>query len=516
MGKPIDTTPLPAFLRGQQNQKWTVAGALSELVDNSLGSGRGNADTVTIFHDTTHRVLSVLDNGVGMDAVGRLFQLGNTIGRSPGDIGLYGQGGTLAILWLPQEVKVYTMRNGMVSSYRMKWQEQFEAAHYFAVPDDWETATLANTPPKLLEYGHGTMIMAKLLPGRSFHASNVIRDLARTYAPAVRNGKIITWRTISGNKVREERSITDPFPLKEAVKTITFDITIEIDGDHLPVHGCIGIVEDLPHVQSVVSVGYGHRTIITTRDCYQSSDGDRRYAGTGVTGWLELGEGWQPYLATTKDAIHDQRAWDALMSYVFAKIEPLLKETEDDQFRIILDDIAMNLQLALNANINIEMTQEGTLPPGGRGSHGDETVSQPSPGDGKHPLTATEKDGEDAEKRQPATSELVLVRLSDREMQGALCSVEMQGDESVMGMINRDHECIQEALKAKPVNRMALNYMVTRELAGTIRANPKMMRRLFKPSLLRQIDEREEEIQERYIARILMDRVRTPVSEDAA
>lgn len=61
----FDTTPNPAFLRAMQNQKWTVAGAIAELIDNSLGSGRGNARRVQITHDPRHRCITVLDDGQG-------------------------------------------------------------------------------------------------------------------------------------------------------------------------------------------------------------------------------------------------------------------------------------------------------------------------------------------------------------------------------------------------------------------------------------------------------------------
>src|SRR5262245_29785536 len=92
-----DTTPKPAFLLAMQNQKWSVSGALAELVDNSFGSGRGNADYCAIIHRQRQRVIEVLDNGQGMEYLGRIFQLGNTIGRAPGDIGRYGSGGTMAL-----------------------------------------------------------------------------------------------------------------------------------------------------------------------------------------------------------------------------------------------------------------------------------------------------------------------------------------------------------------------------------------------------------------------------------
>jgi hypothetical protein len=43
-----------------------------------------------------------------MEAIGRLFQLDNTIGRVVGDIGVYGSGGIYALLWLADKVELAT------------------------------------------------------------------------------------------------------------------------------------------------------------------------------------------------------------------------------------------------------------------------------------------------------------------------------------------------------------------------------------------------------------------------
>ena len=105
----FDTTPRPSMLRGMQAQKWSVAGALSELVDNSFGPGRGNAAKVVITYSPKARTITVLDNGQGMEAIGRLFQLGSAPVRAPGDIGNYGFGGSFAVLWLARQVNIWTL-----------------------------------------------------------------------------------------------------------------------------------------------------------------------------------------------------------------------------------------------------------------------------------------------------------------------------------------------------------------------------------------------------------------------
>jgi hypothetical protein len=182
----FDTTPKPAFLLAMRNQRWSVQGALAELVDNGFGPGRGNARRVDIIHDTTNRLITVLDDGQGMESIGRLFQLGNTIGRCPGDIGLYGSGGTMAILWLASVVDVWSLKSGLVSHDSVDWLEQINRDTYPEISEEWETATPANTPAPLLSLGHGTMIRIKLSRERTTHSkqstARPIQDLCARFA----------------------------------------------------------------------------------------------------------------------------------------------------------------------------------------------------------------------------------------------------------------------------------------------------------------------------------------------
>ena len=378
----FDTTPKPAFLLAMRNQRWTVQGALSELVDNGFGPGRGNASRVEIIHDTTNRVITVLDDGQGMESIGRLFQLGNTIGRCPGDIGLYGSGGTMAILWLASVVDVWSLKSGVVSHDSVDWLEQINRDTYPEISEDWKTATPANTPAPLLTLGHGTMIRIKLSRERTLIPSNIRRDLFKTYAPALRIGKKLVWATATKGKTQEEIFLADPLIMPDdPARLINFDLTLEVRDEHLTVFGSIGMIDDLPLSQSLVSVGYGARVITKTRDCYSSPDGSLKFDGTGIAGWIQLGDGWQPYLSTTKDAVNDQPVWDALMGHIFTQIRPLLEKVQENVFDLTFSDIAVNLEQAFNSQskANIEVHYAKEFPPEdlpGTGGRGDEDNSR--------------------------------------------------------------------------------------------------------------------------------------------
>jgi hypothetical protein len=40
-------------------------------------------------------------------------------------------------------------------------------------------------------------------------------------------------------------------------------------------------------------IGYGHRIIRSATECFQSQDREEKYAGVGISGWLDLGDAWR-------------------------------------------------------------------------------------------------------------------------------------------------------------------------------------------------------------------------------
>ena len=191
----FDTTPKPYFLQAMRNQSWNMTGAIAELVDNSFGSGRGNAEICEVIYNPRQRTLAVVDNGIGTEAIGRLFQLGNTIGRTPGDIGMYGSGGhdghPLAChrgggVQPPQRPGLLR-QGGVVGALA---QNRFPQ-----ISDRWQKPTLSNCLPELLAHGHGTAIVMKIAPERGkINVSNIRRDLAKMYGPGIRAAEASSGR----------------------------------------------------------------------------------------------------------------------------------------------------------------------------------------------------------------------------------------------------------------------------------------------------------------------------------
>jgi hypothetical protein len=515
MTKLFNCTPKPAMLRSVQNERWNVSGALAELLDNSFGPGRGNATTVTVFHDPTARTLTVLDNGRGMDAIGRLFQHGNSIGHSIGDIGEYGAGGTKALLWLASRVSIWTLREQMIQHDNVIWKNWFNLDSFddANVSNDWRRANSSNTPSELLAIGHGTLIRMHLLPTRSLRVNNIVRDLARFYSTGLRKGRHIHWVTCRKGAPEDTTALADPFATpSEDSRTIIFDLVLEHHGEHLPVHGRAIFDENTPQSESRVQIGFGYRMIRSTADCFQSRDGEEKYAGIGVSGWLDLGEGWQPYLSTTKDAIDDAPLYGALMDHVFKSIKPLLQEAERKSFSVQFDDLAIGLEQALNSrtgDVVVKVgTEMGSLPTSNNPTDGPPTDL---PGLLREIPQSNGKPG-DSERTVAPSLAIIIYQESDAALEGALCQAGIRGSD-IFVAVNRDHTFVQEALKARPFNRMALNVMIVDELARAIVEidDGVLIKKIFHRDVASAIYGIEHNHhRSRIVARRLIDRVRDP------
>lgn len=500
----FDTTPEPRFLRGQQNVPWTIVGAMKECLDNSWGVGRGNANRVEMSYDKKTRQLSILDNGQGMEKVGHLFRLGATIGRTPNDIGEYGNGGTLAILWLFSRVDVWSLKNGKVSHVAMRWSDYFSSSDFPAVEDRWQTASLVNTPSRLLEFGHGTLIKGTLLYERgAFNAANTTRALAMAYAPATRAGKELVWIGDDG----EENYLSNPFPKFKAGQSEVIDMLLCPDDEiFLPVHGEIGIVDDLPLSASKIHVGFGNRVIMQTRDFFESVDGGERFNVSGVTGWIDLGDGWQPYLSTTKDSINDTPLYEKLREKIFEKIKPILQKVKTEKLKILLKGLALELNGALDPD---QCTQIRVRP------SGEETPERPEP-DPEREIKTRKKhrrfpkplpeDSSGVLKKQPVRTRLELSPLNDQEMEFRLCDAQRQGERVVI-FINEDHPDVKVSMEQKPINRVALAFLALRELARLLKQEKDLQEKVFNIRDFHKIEHVSEEIREGLIFRMLIDKV---------
>jgi Histidine kinase-, DNA gyrase B-, and HSP90-like ATPase len=500
-------TPKPSAMRAIQNQTWTTHGAIAELVDNSWGAGRGNASHVTITWDHKTRLLTVVDNGVGMTGLKDLFKLGETAGRTPNDIGEYGSGGTMAVAYLASSVWIWTMRDGQVAHAELHWNDVFNAKEFPIVPTIWKRATARNTPAALLAYGHGTCITLKVLRTRRVAESQIRRDLSALFAPGVRRGKKLAWVTAGQDLIW----LGDPMDGLTDISLIdlTLELTSAIGVRHLHVTGEIGRIEDLPIERSRIAVSYAHRVVKWTRDCFRHSSG-RSYPGVGVCGWIQLDDSWQGLYSTTKDDIDDAEAFQSLMDAIFEHIEPLLQRLKDERDFLLLDEITLELQA---------MFMSGRRTPA---TYGDESPDGPVIAGGPNGLGAGDSDGDGrfsgarrlegdrAGGTKDVISKLEIIHQTDKEMIGKLANaeVEIQLDDTtiVRAYVNKEHHVITVALEQHPVNRMALAVLIAQALAYKIIVHPKIVRAWFGPKQATYIETMPQDQQAPFIVRLLMDR----------
>lgn len=494
--KLFDTSPNPRFLRALQNQRWTASGAISELVDNSFGEGRGNANTVRITWDATHHVLTVLDNGNGMDALHRLFKLGDTVGRSPGDIGEYGAGGTWALIWLARSVSVWTMRDGKTAHAAVDWDEQIARDAFAEIDDSWRLASASNTPTELLEEGHGTLIRLHIPAKRKIHVGNVQKDLARSYGPALRYGRRLVWQTVGRGSTGEIKELHDLMQIPDPRE---FLIEFELDGQTLVAHGQAGVVENGTVSQSGMAICFGPRLLTLTKDCFKAPDGEL-FAGIGLMGYADLMDGWRGFLSTTKSSVDDDRAWDLLMAGLFKFLRPMLDELEQTRRKLLFDDLALELKDLFNGALKVKVDEGGRLEPD---SEGQERMGRMRKG----PQTES-KPAQPASRQQGAGVEIDLVDASDLEMEGLLCRIDVEG-ESMLGFINSEHPFVQDAISDVPPNRRALHKMVVDAIAARIVENRSLLEKILPPASLQKLESFPEQcLRHGWLVRTLIDKVK--------
>lgn len=426
------------------------------------------------------------------------------------------------MIWLGDKVRLWTMQGGgKVMHDEVLWAQVMRAdslADVIIGNKGWETATVANTPSRLLDVGHGTVIELHLRRERTMTTEAVLRELTRTYSPGLRSGRTITWTNFNRGRA-EIHELSDgglDMP-RDRDRRVRFNLVLEYDGKHLPLKGDFGLFDDLPFNRSGAAIGFGPRVIMRTKDCFVSQDSDEQFSGKGVAGWVDLGHGWQEYLTTTKDEIHDDLLRAKLMQVIYARIVSLLRKTEEDRLTIILQGIALDLQGALNSLSN-DSFKVDVKPKEKRIDRNPEPQPRPEhhePGEIKPRPTppSGEDEGEGAHAEAPSESRIALVQSTDEEIEGALCRLNVSSDNETNFEveINKDHEVVKEMLRAQPVNRMGLNLMVTREIAAELIKFPKILQRALNQGLREQLADAESERQrERVLARILMDSASRP------
>lgn len=320
--------PTTHILKSKRARTWTLAGALAELVDNSLGHGKAN--NVMIEVDNTLGVV-LADDGIGIDDVGRIFKLGDSsVADTKMNIGQFGVGATDATIWLGQKVSVRAVRDGRKQMMSADWRA-VEAT------GDW---TLNKPAGKPSNEPTGTMIMIEDL-NHTFHAvtmQTVVTELGRIFAPALRSGKKIEIQRYLANAKEPVVIPVVPFTPSDLTDDVVISGVVETKAGPLAWSGRAGLSETLG-ARNGVHVAWGYRVIEVTRDPFGVDSAPTLYAE------VNLGEEWRTMLSDHKDRVVLHR--EALITSIGEVLAPLLAKSAKQATYLALQGLTAPIEQAV-------------------------------------------------------------------------------------------------------------------------------------------------------------------------
>lgn len=323
--------PKPHMIKSIRARNWSLAGAIEELVDNSLGHGKASVVEVGISNTVG---IGVWDNGVGIDDINRVFRLGDASAYDTlSQIGQYGVGAKHATIYLGDRVTVRTIRDGRVHEMTVDWGEVERNG-------DWPLAYTGGgrKPRNDDESLFTTIIVTK--PARHYHLSTTEKlavELGQIFSPALRSGTMVrVWHELA-DKTRQSIEVA-PFVPSDLTDEIL--IGAELAGG-LRWTGRAGLSASLTERHNGVHIAFGHRIIETTREPFCGKSAPTLYCE--VT--LDAATPWKHSLSEHKDKVVRNR--DELMASIHEQITPLLEKSSQQAEYLALKIMATPIETQL-------------------------------------------------------------------------------------------------------------------------------------------------------------------------
>ena len=353
--------PKPHMLKSIRARNWSLAGAIQELVDNSLGHGRASRVQVDIHNGVG---ILVFDDGTGIDDINRVFRLGDASAYDTlTQIGQYGVGAKHATIYLGDRVTVWTIRDGRYHRMTVDWAEVERKGEW---PLAYTGSGSVPTENQLQQPFRTSVAVADLT--RSYHlatSEKLASELGQVFAPALRSGvRISVTHALSADTgVRQWIEVTAFVPS---------DLTqmIAIGGETaggLRWTGRAGLSVSLTDRHNGVHIAFGHRIIETTREPFGGQSAPTLYCE--VT--LDASTPWKHSLSEHKDKVVRNR--DELMASIQEQLKLLLEQSSQQAsylaLKIMAAPIEAQLTKALKAAgiLHIDPEEE----PMEGGEHGD-------------------------------------------------------------------------------------------------------------------------------------------------
>ena len=429
--------PTPHILLGYWNRNWYVPAAIAELIDNSFGIDRGNAGKVTLTWDRETATLDVLDDGRGMPAVSNLFVLGQSIGDGKNDIGRYGQGGSMALFYLANSVKIWTLNEHGLGYTRQDIQRAVFKPDFFMV-DDSRSSGGGNLPAELEAYGHGTLIRLSLRKERRVNHEAISKELSKLYGPGLRKGqRRIVWRE-NGNAAAIR-------PWDPGDREYSESAEIQVRGMAAFVEA--SVAPDVSIRDAEMSISWCDREIFRTREPFGA------YSGGRIWGRIELRPEWKPFLTTNKDGLTDDGLRFELMAAANAAILPVLKYLEEENDELLEASLRLEAEITFGPFLRKIVRSITADVADKKKPTGPHLTEQKTHGGEAPKLKRVEGDDVDTPEGVPIS----VKGATDSELNGRFVSGELKLGQAFLIRFNKDIAMVAESVRhAEPRNLFRL------------------------------------------------------------
>jgi len=329
MGKLVPTTHM---LKSVRSKNWHLAGAIKELVDNSLGHGKATEVTVIIDNNAG---IGVIDNGIGIDDINRVFRFGDASSHDDlGEIGEYGVGAKNSTIYLGDHVTVWTVRDRRKHLMTVNWAKVEASGEW---PDEYEGK---GTKPLPREEGTTVVVQALTRTHQLVTSEKLGKELGQSFSPAIRDGvKIRVYHRLKNGK-KQDISV-EPYTPADMTKEIAISGEVKTKHGALRWTGRAGLSASLTERYNGVHIGFGHRIIETTREPFYGESAPTLY----VEVTLDKTTPWKYALAEHKDKVVRHR--DELMTSIHEQIKELLRESAEQASYLKLEGMTAPIEAQL-------------------------------------------------------------------------------------------------------------------------------------------------------------------------
>ena len=303
----------PAFLysiREQSSYSWRKM--ICELIDNSFDAEASRVD----LHWPGGNVFRIEDDGRGCDDLMRMITLGRRHEHPTNDVGKYGVGSKMALIWLWGQSRIESATERGSHEITVDWEEVASGCSEF--PERQETGTRDRI---------GTKIEC-MYERKSPALDRIIPDLQRTYTPGLEIGKrIVVW----GSGKRPASSLTS---VRWPITTEELDDVIEVAGRSVRIR--MGIVAE--GVANPYDHGFSFER--SYRVIKETTLGANGFSVGRIAARITLGKEWR--LSTHKDDFEEFQ--DELGEAIYDRCGEMMESASNQTTTI--EDRQFNAELA--------------------------------------------------------------------------------------------------------------------------------------------------------------------------